>query len=121
MARGGKFAPLHQRHKLLAAPLNPDLRKNYGRVSLPVRKGDRVRIMRGDFRGIEGEVTEVNMKKCRIAVEGAITTKADGSEVPRWIHPSNVMIVKLQLEDKERRKILERRSKGGKERSEQTS
>jgi large subunit ribosomal protein L24 len=36
--------------------------------------------------------------------------RADGTEVPRTIHPSNVMIVKLNLEDEEREKIFARRS-----------
>ncbi|MDD4447398.1 MAG: 60S ribosomal protein L26 [Methanothrix sp.] len=36
--------------------------------------------------------------------------RADGTEVPRTIHPSNVMIIKLVLEDSEREKIFARRS-----------
>ena len=42
--------------------------------------------------------------------KGVSNYRADGTEVPRTIHPSNVMIVKLNLEDAEREKIFARRS-----------
>jgi large subunit ribosomal protein L24 len=111
-------APLHARHKHLAAPLSFELRKKYGFRSLPVRKGDRVRILRGDFIGLEGDVMEVDTKHYRIIVEGASVAKADGTEVPRPISPSNVMILKLKP-DKERDKVIERRSKVGEKGPEQ--
>jgi ribosomal protein uL24 len=44
-------------------------------------------------------------------VEGASVRKADGSEVPRRIHPSNLMILKL-AQDKEREKALARTPPG---------
>ncbi|MEM1981769.1 MAG: 50S ribosomal protein L24, partial [Candidatus Hadarchaeales archaeon] len=71
------------------------------------RKGDRVRIMRGDFKKLEGEVLKVDRKKVAVIVEGATVRKADGTEVPRKIHPSNLMIVKL-AQDKKREKALSR-------------
>lgn len=113
-------APLHVRHKLLSAPLSRELRKKYGFRSLPVRKGDRVRVMRGDFAKLEGDILEVDTKRRLINVAGVVTKKADGTEVPRPIHPSKVVIIKLKP-DKERDKIIQRRSKVGKERVKQTS
>lgn len=110
-------APLHIRHKHLAAPLSLELRQKYGFRSLPVRKGDRVKVLRGDFIGLEADVIEVDTKHYRIEVTGASVAKADGTEVPRSISPSNVMILKLKP-DKERDKIFERRSKVGEKRPE---
>jgi large subunit ribosomal protein L24 len=52
----------------------------------------------------------VDLKRCTIKVAGVSNYRADGTEVPRTIHPSNVMIVKLNLEDAEREKIFARRS-----------
>lgn len=101
-------APLHARHRFLAAPLSRELREKYGRRSLPVRKGDKVRVMRGDFKKLEGEVLEVDTKRCRIKVAGVVTRKADGSEVPRPVHPSNVMLVRL-VSDKMRERSLGRK------------
>lgn len=103
-------APLHLRHKFFNAPLSPELREKYGVKRLPVRVGDVVKIMRGDWKGHEGKVVRVDLKKVRIYVEGVTVKKADGTPVLRPIHPSKVMIVKLDLSDKWRQKIIERRS-----------
>ncbi|RLF17601.1 MAG: 50S ribosomal protein L24 [Thermoprotei archaeon] len=102
-------APLHIRHKLMSAPLSRELRKQYGIRSLPVRTGDTVLIMRGDFKGHEGRVVKVDLKKLRIYVEGVTRKRSDGTTVYIPIHPSKVMITKLDLSDKERRKVIERK------------
>ncbi|MEB3780326.1 MAG: 50S ribosomal protein L24 [Desulfurococcales archaeon] len=104
-------APLHVRQKLVSAPLSHELREKYGVKSLPVRKGDKVRIMRGDFKGHEGEVVEVDLKRYALKIDGVTIKKADGTPVFRPIHPSNVMIVELKLNDEYRRRIVERRGK----------
>ncbi len=101
-------APMHKRQKLMSATLHPELRKKFNRRSLPVRKGDVVRIMRGDFKDHEGEVVEVDLKRLRIYVEGATIERANGEEVYYPIHPSNVMIIEPNLDDPMRRKIIER-------------
>ncbi|AEA46985.1 50S ribosomal protein L24 [Archaeoglobus veneficus] len=101
-------AKLHERHRLLRATLSKELRKKYGKRSIRIKKGDKVRIMRGKFAGHEGRVLEVDMKRCVIKVDGATTTKADGTEVAVPIHPSNVMIIELKEIDDVRKKILER-------------
>ncbi len=105
-------APLHSRHKHLSAPLSRELREKYKTRSLPVRKGDRVRVLTGDFKKLEGDIVEVDMKRGFIQVEGGAVTKADGTQVPRMIHPSNVLLLRL-AEDKERARVLERRSGSG--------
>ena len=102
-----KTPKLHERHRLLHATLSKDLRKKYGKRSIRIRKGDKVRIMRGEFAGHEGKVLEVDMKRCIIKVDGATVTKADGTEVAVPIHPSNVMIIGMDVDDV-RKKILER-------------
>lgn len=77
-----------------------------------MRRGDTVRVMRGDHKGFEGKVSRVDRKKYRIYIEGLTREKVDGTTVHIPVHPSKVMITKLNLEDKWRRKILERRRKG---------
>jgi large subunit ribosomal protein L24 len=106
-------APLHQRWKLLTAKLSEDLQKEHGIKRLPVRTGDTVKILRGDWRGHEGKVVEVDLKRVRIYVEGVTIKKADGT--PRYypIHPSKVIITKLGEVDEVRRKIIERKRGGG--------
>ena len=117
----GKLSGLHRRRKLLAVPLSPELKGKYGCRSLPVRKGDRVKLTHGDFKGLEGEVTEVDLKRSRISIDSVKTTKADESEVPQFVHPSNAMIIRLAAGDKVRDRILKRRGISGKERAEKAS
>ncbi|MHC1600897.1 MAG: 50S ribosomal protein L24 [Candidatus Nezhaarchaeales archaeon] len=102
-------APSHVRHKLMSAHLSDELRKQYGFRSLPVRTGDVVMVMRGDHKGHTGKIIRINNKKYKIYIEGLVRKKADGSEVFIPIHPSKVQIIKLNLDDEWRKKIIERK------------
>lgn len=101
--------PLHLRWHLITAPLSPSLREELGIRRLYVRKNDTVKVVRGDWKGHEGKVMRVDLKRARIFIEGVTLKKADGSEVFYPIHPSKVMIVRLGDIDDVRRKIIERR------------
>ncbi len=105
-------APSHERRKAFSAPLSSELKEKYGARSFSIKKGDSVRILRGDFKGLEGKVVEVDRKKYQIHVEGITREKVDGSTVFVPIHPSKVMITSLNLDDKWRKRALGRRSKG---------
>lgn len=102
-------APLHHRVKMMSAHLSDELRGKYGIRSIPIRKGDRVKVVRGDYKGTEGEVISVDRKRYRIAIKGIVRKKADGTEVPVPIHPSKVVITKLNLRDEARKRMLERK------------
>jgi len=102
-------APAHIRHKLMAAPLSPELLAQRGIKTLPVRKGDTVRIMRGDHKGFEGKISRVDLKRYRVYLEGLTREKVDGSTVFVALHPSKVMIKNLNLDDKLRKAVLERK------------
>jgi len=95
-------APLHVRQKMVAATLSKELRKELGRRSLPVRKGDRVKIMRGKFRGKEGVVARVDLRRLKVFVEGMTIKKANGQEVLVPIDPSNLMIIEVDRSDERR-------------------
>jgi len=101
-------APLHVRHKLMSVALSKDLKDQYKRRSIPVKKGDTVQVMRGDFKDHEGKVEKVNLKNYRVFVEGATLQKPDGNMVYHSMHPSNLVIVELDMDDDERNKIMER-------------
>lgn len=111
-------APLHVRHKYVTAPLSRELREKLGIKRIYVRAGDTVKIMRGDWKGHEGKVVEVDYEEVVLHVEGVTIKKADGTPVYYPIHPSKVVIIKLDLSDKERMKIVERRGGKAKEVSE---
>ncbi|EHP87737.1 ribosomal protein L24 [Methanotorris formicicus Mc-S-70] len=101
-------APLHLRNKIMSAMLSKELKEKFGKNTLPIRKGDVVKIMRGDFKGHQGEVVKVDYDRYRIYVEGAANYKQDGKESPYPIHPSNVMIVKLYDGDEKRFKQIKK-------------
>lgn len=102
-------APAHIRHKLMAAPLSSELAVSKGAKTLPVKKGDTVRILRGDNKGFEGKVSRVDLKAYRIYLEGLTREKVDGTNIFLAVHPSKVQIRNLNLDDKWRKKILERK------------
>jgi large subunit ribosomal protein L24 len=102
-------APLHIRHKLMSVTLSDELREQYGRRSLPVRKGDTVKVMRGDFKDHEGKVEKVDLKNYRVMIEGMSVQKPDGNKVYHPVHPSNIRILELDIEDDERNDIIERK------------
>jgi len=95
-------ASLHVRGRFLHAPLAPDLRKQYRTRSVRVVVGDTVKVLRGEAAGTEGPVDEVDTKMSRIVVQGVSIPKADGTEMPRPVSPSNVQITKLNLKDPRR-------------------
>ncbi|MGH9999139.1 MAG: 50S ribosomal protein L24 [Nitrosopumilaceae archaeon] len=98
----------HTRSKQLGATLSKDLREKYGRRSARVIEGDTVRVMRGEFKGIDGKVTQVSTEKNSIAVEGIKREKLKGGNVDIYIHTSNVMITGMNLDDKWRQNRLEK-------------
>jgi len=102
-------APAHLRHKLMAAPLSPELAASKGIKTLPLKKGDTVRVMRGDHIGFEGKVNQVDLKRYRIFLEGLTREKVDGTNIFVSVHPSKVMIKNLKLDDKWRKAIVERK------------
>jgi len=102
-------APDHRRYKIFTASLSPELQATQKVKSLPLRSGDTVRILRGDHKGFEGKITKVNRKKYRVNIEGLTREKVDGTAILVHIHPSKVMITSLNLDDKWRKKIIERK------------
>ena len=102
-------APAHIRHKLMSAPLSHSLTASRGAKTLPVRRGDTILIKRGDNKGFEGKVSRVDLKAYRIYVEGLTREKVDGTNIFLPIHPSKVEIRNLNLDDKWRKNILERK------------
>lgn len=102
-------APLHIRQKLAHSHLSKDLRKKYGKRSAGLRKGDRVKVMRGQFRKHEGKVENINLRGTSVLVSGVEAAKKDGTKKLLRLHPSNLMITEMNFDDKLRQKILERK------------
>ena len=100
-------APNHIRGAFLHSNISKDLRQKYGKRSVRVVKGDTVKVLRGNFVGIEAIVDKVDVKNTKIYIHGVVIKKVNGEEVPRPINPSNVMITQLNLNDPRRVSRLE--------------
>jgi large subunit ribosomal protein L24 len=105
-------APLHLRCKLLAANLSKELRKKYYCRNLQLRKGDIVRIMRGEFTDKKGKIIETDTKRIRVYVEGIQHAKKDGTKINVPLKPSKLQITELNLDDKKRLQSVESKSRG---------
>ena len=91
--------PKHQRDKMVGAVLEDSLRKQYGRKNIRVVKGDSVRVMRGEYKGVEGKVEKVNTEHATFHIEGIQREKIRGGQIKVPIHSSNVMVISLNLDD----------------------
>ncbi len=107
-------APAHIRHKQMSAPLSKELAASRGVRTLPVRKGDTVRILRGDNKGFEGKVSRLDLKAYRVYIEGLTREKVDGTNIFLPTHPSKVQIRALNLDDNWRKDILTRKKEAEK-------
>jgi len=103
-------APSSIRRKIMSSALSKELRGKHNARSLPIRKDDEVRIVRGKYKGREGKVTQVYRKKWVIHVDRVQRDKSNGATAPIGIHPSNVVITTIKL-DKDRRAILDRKDR----------
>ena len=108
-------ADLHEQQKFVHVHLSPELRKKYGFRNVQLRKGDKIKVCRGQFRKKETKVDRVDLKRETVFLEGVETIKKDGTKVPSPFKPSNLMIISLELGDKKRKAKLESKSKQGKE------
>jgi large subunit ribosomal protein L24 len=94
----------HNRDKFLGANLSENLREQHSRRSMRVIKGDTVRILRGEYVGIEGKVEKVNTERSTLSIEGVQREKIRGGNVKVQIHASNVQIISLNTDDEYRMK-----------------
>lgn len=94
--------PAHLKGKLLSSHLSKELRKKYNTRNIRVKKGDKVKIMRGENKGKTGSVEIVDTHKPAVYITGIETTKRDGSKKMPPIHPSNIIIQELNTSDKRR-------------------
>jgi large subunit ribosomal protein L24 len=87
----------------ICSNLSNNLKKEYNTKSMRIVKGDSVKIMRGEYKGVEGKVEKLNTVKGRLSIEGVQREKIKGGQVKVQIHASNVRITSLHLDDKYRK------------------
>lgn len=100
-------APYHVKSKFLHVHLDASLRTKYGTRALRVRKGDTVKVLRGQHKGKSGKVERIDLHTARVYVAGVENPKRDGSKSLIPLQPSNLLLQTLNLSDKERAKKVE--------------
>jgi large subunit ribosomal protein L24 len=114
----------NKRDKFLGANLSENLREQHSRRSMRVIKGDTVRILRGEYVGIEGKVEKVNTERSTLSIEGVQREKIRGGNVKVQIHASNVQIISLNTDDEYRikgtKKIKDKNAAVKKEKEKET-
>jgi len=102
-------APLHIKGKFISSHLSKELKEKYKKRNTRVKKGDKVKIVRGQFKGKTGKIERINLKKGKVYITGIEVIKKDGTKVIPPITPSNLIIIELNLDDKKRVKSLQRK------------
>ena len=100
-------ATMATRNKQLGSPLSKDLQKRYGKRSIRVILGDTVKVMRGEYRGIDGKISKVSIAANSVAIEGVKKEKSKGEKFDVLIRSTNVVITNLNLDDHWRKTKLE--------------
>lgn len=104
-------ATLNKRREMVAAHLSKELRSQYKRRSMSIRKGDEVKIVTGEYAGKTGQVSAVNTRDFTILIDGVMVKRTIGTEKQVPIRPSKVVITSLNLDDNSRQRILLRKVK----------
>lgn len=97
-------APLHTRQGFVSVHLEKSLRSKVGRRSLPIRKGDEIKIMRGKKKGVKGKVADVDLKKCVVHIEGQTREGIRGMKSMIPFQPSNLILTDVNMDDRFRNK-----------------
>lgn len=97
-------APLHIKGKFLNCHLTKDLAKKHSIRKIRVKEGDKVKIVRGRFKGKEGKIEFIDIKKSKVLITGIEVSKKEGSKSKPPIHVSNLLLVEISADDKKRLK-----------------
>ena len=94
--------PLHRLNKALSSNLDKKLRGELEMRSLPLRKGDTVKIVRGSKKGKTGKIARIHHSKRQVFIEGVNRKKSDGTEILVPLQASNLAIIEIDRSDERR-------------------
>jgi large subunit ribosomal protein L24 len=104
--------------KQVSSPLSKDLQKKYAKKSVRVVEGDSIKIVRGEFKGVDGKIANISVSKSSLAIEGVKKEKTKGDKFDVYVHSSNVIVTGLNSDDKWRISKLEGKKPSGKKNEE---
>lgn len=95
-------APKHVKDKLLSARLSDEIRDELETKTIPLRRGDRVQVMTGEYEGSKGIIRNIDREEQKVYIDGLSRNRQDGTEVHVPFAPSNLQVVALSIEDEKR-------------------
>lgn len=96
----------HKLDKHIRSPLSENLRSEYKKRNARVIKGDTVKVLRGEYKNVEGKVEKVKTGRSTLFIEGIQREASKGGKVKVQIHSSNVIITSFNLHDKNRSNVI---------------
>lgn len=105
-------APNHIRRKMVFIHLSKELKAKLKtkRRSIQAKKLDKVKVMRGDYKGKEGKIAKIDLSRMKVYVEGIVAKTAKGVEKLVALEPSKLMLISGEFV-KDRLEALNRASK----------
>ena len=101
------YAAMQTASKQLSGTLSKELRKKYGKRSARIIEGDTVKIVRGEFAGVDGKVTKISIPDRGVNIEGVKKEKLKGDKFDVYVHTTNIILTALDSGDKWRINKLE--------------
>lgn len=99
-------ASTFERRRRMTVLLSRDLRRRFGRRSVPVRKGDTVRVLSGSFVGREERVAEVDRRSYSVTLDNVTLKTTEEKLKPLPMRPTHLVLTRLNLADPWRRRTL---------------
>jgi ribosomal protein uL24 len=100
-------ASTFERRRRMTVPLSRDLRRRFHARSLPVRKGDTVRVLSGSFVGREERVAKVERRSYSVILDNVTVKTGEEKRKPLPIRTSHLVLTRLNLSDAWRRRVLQ--------------
>ena len=95
-----------ERRVRMGVPLSRELRTRFHTRTVPIRKGDTVRVLSGSFAGREERVAKVHRRDYRVTLDNVTLKTAEEKLKPLTLGVGNLVITRLNLSDPWRRRSL---------------
>lgn len=99
-------ADTFHRRLAMTVPLSRELRKRFRRRSVPIRKGDTVRVLSGSYEGREERVARIVRRDYTLVLDNVTLKSGEEKLKPLPIRTSHLVITRLNLSDAWRRRTL---------------
>ena len=79
------YATMQTASAQLSSLLSANLRKKYSKKSVRVKEGDSVKVIRGEFTGVDGKITKVSSADGGLPIEGVTKETLKAITNLKWV------------------------------------